>query len=229
VPCSFPCSWGPFEGQVPNPGGVFWGGLPARTPGRPPPLQPLTPLLGPIIKDALFHRKLPETGPNRTAQTGASCPKSPEPGDFAPGREFNFDEDAKSRRGPPVSPTPGGPRSPPSPTSPSHHALGLIRAHQRARASSALPSHRAGGFAAKGRRLRSSPRASGDVFYSVVGGIFQRWLLGPVPLQLQLYSPFQRQRRQTVSTPLPFRACQKRGDRQPPGTGTRTHWGGEGL
>lgn len=37
-----------------------------------------------------------------------------------------------------------------------------------------------------------------DVFYSVVGGIFQRSPLGPVPLQLQLYSPFQRQPRQTL-------------------------------
>lgn len=209
MPCSPPCSGGSFEFQVPNPGGFLGGGLPVRTPCRP----------AQIIKDALFHPKLPEMGTNRMAQMGASCPKSSEPRDFASGREYNFDEDAKSHRGPKVSPMSGSARSLPSPTSPSRHTLGLIRARQRARASSASPPRHAGGFAAKGRRLRHSPRASGDVFYSVVGGIFQRWLLGPVPLQLQLYSPFQRQQRQTVSTPLPFRACQKRGDRQPHGTG----------
>lgn len=171
----------------------------------------------------------------KRAQTGwrggaYRAPQSPKAADFAPGGEFNFDEDAGSCRGPKVLPTSGGPRSLPSPTSPSPHALGLIRARQRARASSASPPRRAGGFAAKGRRLQHSSRASGDVFYSVVGGIFQRWLLGPVPLQLQLYSPFQRQRRQTVSTPLPFRACQKAGGPPTPRPGpARTHWGGEGL
>lgn len=99
------------------------------------------------------------------------------------------------------------PRSLPSPMSLSHRS----GAAQGSSGGSGIPGTAIPGGCGKGRRLRRSPRASGHVFYSVVGGIFQLWLLGPVPLQLQLYSPFQRQRRQTVSTPLPFRACQKPG------------------
>lgn len=124
-------------------------------------------------------------------------PQTPGMGNSAPGRGFGWDGDAERGWGP------------------QPHLAGAEQgSSEGSTASLARPAR----GLRQGQEVARSPRASGRVFYSVVGGIFQRWLLGPVPLQLQLYSPFQRQRRQTVSTPLPFRACQKRGDRHLPGT-----------
>lgn len=79
--------------------------------GSPVPLQTCTPIAPQPLpskkqsKPTAFHPKLPEMSPNRAAQTGTSCLKSPALRNSAPGGEFGFDEDVESLWGSQISPT----------------------------------------------------------------------------------------------------------------------------
>lgn len=131
-----------------------------------------------IIQVALFQTPM-----------GALCPKSPKLRGFAQGRtamdiQQPIQRCTQGHPAPPLDPaTLLGLRSTNGSTS---CTLASTLTHALGVSSTALglcPQHSPGGGGS----------ARHDVFYPVVGGIFQRSPLGPVPLQLQLYSPFQRQ------------------------------------
>lgn len=105
--------------------------------------------------------------PNRAAQTGASCLKSPAPGNSAPGGEFGFDEDVESR--------PRWPRSLPGPMLLSHCA----GAEQGSSEGRSIPGTAIAGGCGEGQEVAALAPRLGPCFLFRCGWDFPALAVGP--------------------------------------------------
>lgn len=105
--------------------------------------------------------------PNRAAQTGASCLKSPAPGNSAAGGEFGFDEDVESR--------PRWPRSLPGPM-PLSHCAGAEQGSSEGRS---IPGTAIAGGCGEGQEVAALAPRLGPCFLFRCGWDFPALAVGP--------------------------------------------------